>query len=149
MWQSDLANTKQKVLPVCHKPNHTNKGILQKLEELEKFRNYAFSSVKNGRLSLCYTATVLLFLLLLLFLILVLMQYLKCVFMFIIDYVIDCNVKFALYIFLLLLLFYLFPLFQFLYDITSSLMWIEINWINNIVTKSKMFTIYKPLSYWF
>jgi len=41
-WQSDLVNTKESILPVCDKPNTTNKWILQKWDVLEKKSNYAF-----------------------------------------------------------------------------------------------------------
>jgi len=40
--QSDLINTKESILPICDNPYHTNKGILQKWEQLENLRNYAF-----------------------------------------------------------------------------------------------------------
>ena len=40
-WQSDLVNTK-KLLPVCNKPNHINKGKLQKAEGIEVLRIYAY-----------------------------------------------------------------------------------------------------------
>ena len=36
-----LKNTKESILLVCGKPYHTNKGIKQVWEELEKLRNYA------------------------------------------------------------------------------------------------------------
>jgi len=39
--QSDQVNTKEGIFPVCDKPYHTNKEILQKWKELEIFRNYA------------------------------------------------------------------------------------------------------------
>jgi len=40
-WQSDLVNTIESELPVCDKPYYTNKGILEKGEEIEYVRNYA------------------------------------------------------------------------------------------------------------
>jgi len=40
-WQSDLVNIKESVLPLCDKHHHTNKGILQKVEEIENLRNSA------------------------------------------------------------------------------------------------------------
>jgi len=35
--QSDLINTKVSILPVCDKPYHTIKGILQKWEKLQNY----------------------------------------------------------------------------------------------------------------
>ena len=43
-WQSDLANTKESVLPVCDKLYHTNNGIQQKWEVIKILRNYALSN---------------------------------------------------------------------------------------------------------
>ena len=37
--QIDLVNTKESVLPVCHKPNHTNNKLLQTCEETGNLRN--------------------------------------------------------------------------------------------------------------
>jgi len=39
--QSDLEYTKQSVIPVCDQLYHTNKGKLQKMEEIDVLRNYA------------------------------------------------------------------------------------------------------------
>jgi len=44
-WQSDLVNTKESIIPVCDKPYHTNKIILQKWEAIEKLRNYALKNI--------------------------------------------------------------------------------------------------------
>ena len=40
-WHFDLVNTKESVLPVCDKPNHTNERMVQKGEEIEVMRNCA------------------------------------------------------------------------------------------------------------
>ena len=45
--QSDLVNTKASILPVCDKPYHTKKGILQKWEELENLQNYVLKTADN------------------------------------------------------------------------------------------------------
>ena len=52
-WQSDLVTTKQNVLPVCDKPYHTNKEILQKGEEIENAKlciGLKYAKPKNVRL---------------------------------------------------------------------------------------------------
>ena len=43
-WQSDLVyvNTKESVLPVCDKPYHTNKNIVQNGKDIGVLRTYAF-----------------------------------------------------------------------------------------------------------
>jgi len=41
--QYDLVNTKESIFPICDKPYHTNKRILQKGEEFKSLRNYALS----------------------------------------------------------------------------------------------------------
>ena len=40
-------NTKESILPVCNKPYHTDKRILQKGKELEKLRNYALFTINT------------------------------------------------------------------------------------------------------
>ena len=46
MWQSDLVNTKESVLPDCDKPYHTDKRILQNGEELENFGTMQYTSTR-------------------------------------------------------------------------------------------------------
>ena len=42
-WQSDLVNTKESILPVCDKPYHTNKRIVQKGKEIGVLLKYALN----------------------------------------------------------------------------------------------------------
>ena len=39
---TDLVNTKESILPVCDNPYHTNKGNVQKGEEIGVLRNCSF-----------------------------------------------------------------------------------------------------------
>jgi len=41
-WQYDLVFTKESVPPVSDKLYHTNERVLQKWEEIENLRSYAF-----------------------------------------------------------------------------------------------------------
>ena len=58
MWQSDLVDTKERVLPVFDKHYHTNKRKVKTGEEIEFLRNWALPSKVRGRLAFVWPVTV-------------------------------------------------------------------------------------------